>query len=254
MFLADIPASQPNPHPYIPLLWRAYAIASQARIGVYDCLYVAVAERVGCRLVTADDRLVRTLQPTFPFITSLSAPPCISGMRSPHSMKSSSDRIWLRLCNRLRGMAMEPWLLPHPAGAGRGVARTSDAPGSRRDMKSSTITVLVSSAGRGRRASSRSALLAPAKHRRPRARRSGPCPYLGLVHHRTDGLDTGRVRGAQRPEALRQLGLRHAGAAIRSVRATPGTTRGQPSNPSLETQLSTAHRASWTHRTCIIED
>ena len=40
-FLADILASQPQLDPYVPLLWRAYAISSQARIGVYDCLYVA---------------------------------------------------------------------------------------------------------------------------------------------------------------------------------------------------------------------
>jgi predicted nucleic acid-binding protein len=45
IFLADILASQPRLESYIPLLWRAYAIASQARIGVYDCLYVALAER-----------------------------------------------------------------------------------------------------------------------------------------------------------------------------------------------------------------
>jgi predicted nucleic acid-binding protein len=71
VFLADILASQPQLHPYIPLLWRAYAISSQARIGVYDCLYVALAEREGCELVTAGDRLVRTLKPTFPLITAL---------------------------------------------------------------------------------------------------------------------------------------------------------------------------------------
>ena len=75
IFLADILASQPQLHPYIPLLWRAYSIASQARIGVYDCLYVALAEREGCELVTADDRLVRTLQPTFAFIKPLAALP-----------------------------------------------------------------------------------------------------------------------------------------------------------------------------------
>jgi predicted nucleic acid-binding protein len=75
MFLADILASQPDLSPYIPLLWRAYAITSQARIGVYDCLYVALAEREGCKFVTADDRLMRTLQPTFPFITSLASLP-----------------------------------------------------------------------------------------------------------------------------------------------------------------------------------
>jgi len=60
---------------YLPLLKRALGIASQARIGVYDCLYVAHAEREGCELLTADDRLVRTVQPTFPFITSLASLP-----------------------------------------------------------------------------------------------------------------------------------------------------------------------------------
>jgi predicted nucleic acid-binding protein len=57
------------------LLKRALDIASPARIGVYDCLSVALAEREGCELVTADDRLVRTLHPTFPFIGSLAALP-----------------------------------------------------------------------------------------------------------------------------------------------------------------------------------
>jgi hypothetical protein len=50
-------------------------IASQARIGLHDCLYVALAEREGCQLVTADDRLVRTLQPTFPFIKAFTSVP-----------------------------------------------------------------------------------------------------------------------------------------------------------------------------------
>jgi predicted nucleic acid-binding protein len=36
---------------------------------------LAKAERERCEFVTADDRLVRALQPTFPFITSLSALP-----------------------------------------------------------------------------------------------------------------------------------------------------------------------------------
>jgi predicted nucleic acid-binding protein len=73
--LANILSTPPQFHPYLPLLKRALDIASQARIGVYDCLYVALAEREGCELLTADDRLVRTLQPSFPFIKSLSALP-----------------------------------------------------------------------------------------------------------------------------------------------------------------------------------
>ena len=43
---------------YQPLLQRATAISSQARIGVYDCLYVALAEHENCELVTADGKLI----------------------------------------------------------------------------------------------------------------------------------------------------------------------------------------------------
>jgi predicted nucleic acid-binding protein len=46
--------------PSLPLLPRAYEISSQARIGVYDCLYVALAEREQCQVVSADQRLVNT--------------------------------------------------------------------------------------------------------------------------------------------------------------------------------------------------
>src|SRR5690349_5202347 len=42
--LRNILSCSPVLHPYLPLLPRAFAIASQARIGVYDCLYVALAE------------------------------------------------------------------------------------------------------------------------------------------------------------------------------------------------------------------
>ncbi len=42
---------------------------------MYDCLYVALAEREACELVTAADRLVKRLKPTFPFITPLSSLP-----------------------------------------------------------------------------------------------------------------------------------------------------------------------------------
>jgi predicted nucleic acid-binding protein len=42
---------------------------------VYDCLYVALAEREGCELLTADGKLINDLQLTFAFITSLAALP-----------------------------------------------------------------------------------------------------------------------------------------------------------------------------------
>lgn len=71
--LVDVLTTPPVLHPYLPLLPRAFAIASTARIGVYDCLYVALAEREGCRVLTADDRLMKSL-PSFPFVLLSSLP------------------------------------------------------------------------------------------------------------------------------------------------------------------------------------
>ncbi|MCI0641077.1 MAG: type II toxin-antitoxin system VapC family toxin [Gemmataceae bacterium] len=59
----------------IPLLPRALEIAKQFRQTVYDCLYIALAEREACELVTADDKLVKAVQPTLPFVVSLSSLP-----------------------------------------------------------------------------------------------------------------------------------------------------------------------------------
>ena len=73
--LADILNTAPLLHPSLPLLLRACEISSQMRVGIYDCLYVALAEREGCELVTADDKMLRVLQPQFSFITSLAALP-----------------------------------------------------------------------------------------------------------------------------------------------------------------------------------
>jgi predicted nucleic acid-binding protein len=55
--LADVLATAPRLHACGPLLGHAAALSSNARIGVYDCLYVALAEREQCALVTADSRL-----------------------------------------------------------------------------------------------------------------------------------------------------------------------------------------------------
>lgn len=71
--LSDLLASLPRLQPSLILLPRAYEISSRARIGVYDGLYVALAEREGCALLTADDRLARALGPTHPFIVTLDA-------------------------------------------------------------------------------------------------------------------------------------------------------------------------------------
>ncbi|MCC6908599.1 MAG: type II toxin-antitoxin system VapC family toxin [Phycisphaerales bacterium] len=45
----------------LPLLPRAVAIAAAADRTVYDCVYVALAERERARMITADARLVNAL-------------------------------------------------------------------------------------------------------------------------------------------------------------------------------------------------
>jgi predicted nucleic acid-binding protein len=62
-------------HPALPLMPRAYAISAAARIGIYDCLYVALAEQQGCSFVTADTRLLTNLQAQFPFLVALGSLP-----------------------------------------------------------------------------------------------------------------------------------------------------------------------------------
>ncbi len=41
----------------------------------HDCLYVALAEREGCELLTSDSRLMNSLRPAYTFITSLASLP-----------------------------------------------------------------------------------------------------------------------------------------------------------------------------------
>jgi predicted nucleic acid-binding protein len=67
----DVMTTVPHLFPSLPLTPRAFKIATKARIGVYDCLYVALAERDECEMVTTDARLRNSLQPSYPFIISL---------------------------------------------------------------------------------------------------------------------------------------------------------------------------------------
>src|SRR5262245_993483 len=62
LLFQDFMTLLPSLVPYLPLLPRAYAISSAARIGVYDCLYVALAEREGCELITSDVKLLKNLR------------------------------------------------------------------------------------------------------------------------------------------------------------------------------------------------
>jgi predicted nucleic acid-binding protein len=61
-------ASLPIIYPSTSLFPRAFDIASQTRASVYDALYVALAEREGCDLVTADDKLMKVLA-GFPIVS-----------------------------------------------------------------------------------------------------------------------------------------------------------------------------------------
>ncbi len=73
--LADILTAAPTLHGYLALLPRAVELSSQTRIGVYDCLYVALAERERCELLTADAKLLNALQRQCGFIVHLSSLP-----------------------------------------------------------------------------------------------------------------------------------------------------------------------------------
>jgi predicted nucleic acid-binding protein len=75
IYATEIFRTGPQLQSYLLLLDRAIAISPAARVAVYDCLYVALAEREGCELVTADDRLIRNLGQQFPFIIALSSLP-----------------------------------------------------------------------------------------------------------------------------------------------------------------------------------
>jgi predicted nucleic acid-binding protein len=70
----DVMTTPPRLEPSLPLAPRAIEISSTMRVGFYDCLYLALAEREGCELLTADVRLAG-LKPTFPFIRELSSMP-----------------------------------------------------------------------------------------------------------------------------------------------------------------------------------
>jgi len=74
-FFLHIINNPPDLHDSQPLLTRALEISLGTRHSVYDCLYVALAEREKCEIITADDKLVNNLQPAFPFVKSLSSLP-----------------------------------------------------------------------------------------------------------------------------------------------------------------------------------
>jgi len=62
-----------------PLILRACNIIASVttgfRLSFYDALYVALADREGCDLISGDGKLVRNLQTSYPFIKPLASLP-----------------------------------------------------------------------------------------------------------------------------------------------------------------------------------
>ena len=55
---------------------RALRFATTRRLGAaYDAIYMSLADFEGCELWTADLKLVRAVQPEFPFVRSIKAAP-----------------------------------------------------------------------------------------------------------------------------------------------------------------------------------
>ena len=75
MLLGEVLSTAIPMHLHGSLLFRAVSLSSSFQSGVYDCVYVALAERENCELVTADDKLVAKLQSAFPFVISLASLP-----------------------------------------------------------------------------------------------------------------------------------------------------------------------------------
>ena len=69
--VSDLFEILPALHPSLPLLPRAYEISSQARIGVFDCLYVALAEVEQCQVVSVDARMLELFPDRVIAISSL---------------------------------------------------------------------------------------------------------------------------------------------------------------------------------------
>lgn len=65
--MADCPAL----FPWGALMPRAFELSSRLRVGVYDCVYIALAEQQQCRVVTADQRLLNLFSARTISLTSL---------------------------------------------------------------------------------------------------------------------------------------------------------------------------------------
>jgi predicted nucleic acid-binding protein len=72
---AEIAQDAPALYPSVPLVDDAFDLALKHQKAVYDCMYVALAIKEKCQLITADEVLVRHLQPIYGCLVALSSLP-----------------------------------------------------------------------------------------------------------------------------------------------------------------------------------
>jgi predicted nucleic acid-binding protein len=65
----------PQIHESRPLLARAAAICQHLRKGLYDCVYMALAEREGAHMITADAKLFAATKADYPYVAELASFP-----------------------------------------------------------------------------------------------------------------------------------------------------------------------------------
>ena len=73
--LSDLLAVGVPLHPSFPLLPRAAVIALLTRLTIYASLYIALAEREQCQLLTADQKVIRNTRKHFSFILPFTSLP-----------------------------------------------------------------------------------------------------------------------------------------------------------------------------------
>jgi predicted nucleic acid-binding protein len=69
----DFLTTQPLLHGVRQSIHSALNLSLQTNAGLYDCMYITLAQREKCEFFTADDRLIRTLQgqARFAFVRSI---------------------------------------------------------------------------------------------------------------------------------------------------------------------------------------
>jgi predicted nucleic acid-binding protein len=72
LYLADVMTTPPDFHASLPLMPRAFQLSLEIRKGLWDCLYLAMAEQENCLVVTADAGLMAS-NPVSALLIHLSA-------------------------------------------------------------------------------------------------------------------------------------------------------------------------------------